>query len=230
MVCIQIHQPDFWRPSVNITLLSTLEQNTEHKFQFQINDIPEQFTGDEQGRWSHRKSILISAHLESQSCNNCCSGREEVWELKATGEEEEEQKCSDVGVWKDMCTGEAARFADKEEAECARVKVRRGRERDDERMRVSHEFFFYLTMTQETLLQSWSISFSLASTYIYIIFDYLGDIYCKQSQSSQSRHAHTGEKIQSQQFICCSAENNQVNSVFKENLSVSPPLKCDLLL
>lgn len=114
--------------------------------------------------------------------------------MKATGEEEEEQKCSDVGVWKDMCTGEAARFADKEEAECARIKVRRGRERDDERMRVSHEFFFYLTMTQETLLQSWSISFSLASTYIYILYLIIWGIYTANKARAVRADMHTRGK------------------------------------
>lgn len=40
--------------------------------------------------------------------------------MKAAEGGRREKKCSDVGVRKDMCAGEAERFADKEEAECAK--------------------------------------------------------------------------------------------------------------
>lgn len=77
--------------------------------------------------WDKGKKVQICVCLENYSCNECCSGREEVWGWRPLGRKET-GIWSNVGVWKDICAGEADMYAEREEAECVRKKVRGDRE------------------------------------------------------------------------------------------------------
>lgn len=70
--------------------------------------------------------------LESCASNESCSGTEELWGWRPLGRKEK-GKWSNVGVWNDICAGEAEMFADKSgEAECVRIKLRGERDRERE--------------------------------------------------------------------------------------------------
>lgn len=128
-----------------------------------------------------------------------------------------------------MCTGEAARFADKEEAECARVKVRR--EREGWWTHASQPWILLLYYNDPGDPVTELVNILQLSLHIYILYLIILGIYAANKDRAGRADMHTrGKKIQSQQFIRSSAENNQVNSFFKEHLSVSPPSKRDLLL
>lgn len=90
--------------------------------------------------------------------------------------------------------------------------------------------YFYLSEAREVLLQSGSISFSLA--FIYITFRLCGGYMLHTKKQIQTDALTQGNKIQSQLFASCPTENNHANSFWSRSFvyCMCPPLEDDLLL
>lgn len=90
--------------------------------------------------------------------------------------------------------------------------------------------YFYLAEAREVLLQSGSISFSLA--FIYITFRLCGGYMLHMKIQIQTDIHTQGSKIQSQQLASCPTENNQANTFWSRSFvyCMCPPSERDLLL